>query len=134
MFKTHVFDVEMFVTYVRDMIKNLFGRKEEEFEPDEGYMLAEVNPDDYIQHVEAVLEEAVDAANLWGDDFDELNTINDWVIYTMRYLGNATRMGNTYTEQRAHLVKAGGLILNALRVSYARYPAAGFEPRHYDEQ
>lgn len=66
----------------------------------------------------------------WGHDFDDHNTINDWVSYINQYLALATPMDATDAQVQAGFTKAMNLCLSALA---ARGRNGKFAPRHYDE-
>lgn len=63
----------------------------------------------------------------WGEDFDNLNTPNDWVSYIAKYLGNAVTMPWNAEAFRRALLKVATLCVAALERE--NYP-----PRHYDGQ
>lgn len=66
----------------------------------------------------------------WGTEFDDKNTLNDWVTYIVRYAGNAAEMGMTPETQREQLRKVAALAIAAIE-TFDRN--GGFPPRHYDE-
>ena len=66
----------------------------------------------------------------WGQDFDDKNTLNDWVTYVDIYLGKAAAMGATPDEIRRNLRKAAGLAVSA----FIQFTNKGFAPRHYEKQ
>ncbi len=66
----------------------------------------------------------------WGEDFDRKNTLNDWVIYSMSFAADATRMDTTLQEQETYLRKAAGLLVSAIDMLQRE----GFAPRHYEGQ
>jgi hypothetical protein len=65
----------------------------------------------------------------WGHDFDDQNTINDWVAYINQYLSLATPMNATPEQVRAGFTKAMNLCLNALA---AERRNGKFPDRRYD--
>ena len=70
------------------------------------------------------------ALKTWGEDFDEKNTLNDWVAYITKYTGNAIdflNVGNP-EQQKLKLIKAANLAINAA----AHIEAGKVAPRHYD--
>lgn len=75
-----------------------------------------------------VLKETRRAEKMWGSDFDEKNTLNDWVSYINGYLARASDMGTSLSVVKSNLRKAAGLALSALL--YAENDALA--PRHYD--
>jgi len=76
-----------------------------------------------------MLAEQVTAERRWTLDFDDKNTLNDWVIYITQYASSAAKFGNTKEETRDQLIKAGGLVIAALK---ALERNDGFPKRHYD--
>ncbi len=84
--------------------------------------------------IDLILEEIaleVERAKLtWGEDFDRKNTLNDWVIYSMSFAADATRMDTTLQEQETYLRKAAGLLVSAIDMLQRE----GFAPRHYEGQ
>ena len=68
----------------------------------------------------------------WGTDFDDKNTINDWIAYIVKYLGNTMIAAGTNVGQfnnaefRKQLVKV-------LALGTAMLERENFAPRHYDE-
>ena len=69
----------------------------------------------------------------WGDDFDEKNTINDWVTYICRYASNAAFHDKQPVDQekvKQAFIKVATLALAALEMQEKH----GLAPRHYDEQ
>ena len=77
---------------------------------------------------EEVASEIERANKKWGTDFDEQNTLNDWLVYAMIYLGKAGQVDKTEDEQRKALIKAAGLVINAIN-----WLDSGDMPkRHYD--
>lgn len=65
---------------------------------------------------------------LWGTEFDDKNTINDWSAYITRYLGQATGSENE-AEQRTQMMKVASLAVAALEAINRN---GKFAPRHYD--
>ena len=68
------------------------------------------------------------AAEKWGTDFDDKNTLNDWISYAGMYSTDAARMGNDEDKQYAMLIKAAGLLVNAAE----RVRTGRVAPRHYE--
>lgn len=69
----------------------------------------------------------------WGDEFDEKNTINDWVTYICRYASNAafpTEPGKPIDNEqvKAAFVKVAALAVAALEMQEKH----GLALRHYD--
>src|SRR5688572_26721811 len=77
-----------------------------------------------------VILEVGRAREQWGADFDEKNTLNDWVTYIGIYTGKAAEMRAPKEDVEKNLRKAAGLVLSAL------YHATNdlLAPRHYDAQ
>jgi hypothetical protein len=67
---------------------------------------------------------------LWGHDFDDKNTLNDWISYITRYAGAAGSAAKTPNAQRAFMFKATTIGLAALE-AFGRNK--GFPPRHYED-
>ena len=65
----------------------------------------------------------------WGIEFDDKNTINDWVTYLNIYAAAATKIGQSKAAQRAQLLKVATLAVATLE-TFDRND--GFAPRHYD--
>lgn len=78
---------------------------------------------------EEIREEREYQDSKWGTEFDNKNTVNDWVAYIAQYSGYAIKMGNSTVEQRRHMLKVATLAVAALE-AFDRNE--GFPPRHYD--
>ena len=67
----------------------------------------------------------------WGTEFDDRNTLNDWVTYISIYLARAADMGNIHDpeKQRLYMLKVASLAVVALE-TFDRNN--GFAPRHYE--
>lgn len=79
----------------------------------------------------AEMREIVDAAEKrWGTNFDDKNTLNDWVAYAMIYMSRATVINNQGKKdlQIDSLLKAAGLLVTAAQ----RIDDDKMAPRHYD--
>lgn len=89
------------------------------------------------EEVKQVQDEALNAIRVereyqnkrWGTEFDDNNTINDWVTYITRYAGQAA-FAEVGQSQVTQLVKVAALAVAALE-AYARND--GFPSRHYDQ-
>ncbi len=80
------------------------------------------------REIEAVLRERVYAEEKWGTDFDDNNTINDWIAYATMYASDAPKIGNTVDQAYGYLIKAAGLLMEAaMRVRENR-----IANRHYE--
>lgn len=66
----------------------------------------------------------------WGTEFDDQNTVNDWATYTNLYVGRATTMGASKTDQRLGLLKAASILVAAVE-AFDRNDS--FAARHYDK-
>ena len=82
------------------------------------------------QDVAALIKEANYAFEKWGLDFDDKNTLNDWLTYAGMYGTDAARMGATKDEQYAMLIKAAHLMLCAA----GRVRQGALPDRHYEGQ
>jgi hypothetical protein len=69
------------------------------------------------------------ACDQWGYDFDDHNTINDWISYMTIYMGRAVNLKASKEEQRKNLKKVANLAVSAIE-SFDRNN--GFPKRHYD--
>jgi hypothetical protein len=63
--------------------------------------------------------------NRWGTAFDDKNTVNDWVAYISKYLGQSVTMPLNIDTFHTQLLKVAALCVAALERD--SYPA-----RHYD--
>jgi len=67
----------------------------------------------------------------WGTEFDDNNTLNDWVTYITIYTGQAARMDVPPENQRKNMLKAATLAVAAV----ASFDRNGqFAPRHYEDR
>ena len=66
---------------------------------------------------------------LWGHEFDDKNTINDFGSYITRYVSEAT-FADSPERQREQLIKVAALSIATLE-AFDRNN--GFARRHYDE-
>lgn len=73
-----------------------------------------------------VLNERLRQDKIWGDDFDRMNTANDWNAYVTHYIARAMRDGENYSEC---MKKASGIAQAAI-LMVDRY--SGVAPRHYE--
>lgn len=65
----------------------------------------------------------------WGTEFDDKNTLNDWVSYMNIYLGQASKIDSNPTEQERQLLKAVTIGVAALETLYRN---GKFADRHYE--
>ena len=66
----------------------------------------------------------------YGDEFDRLNTRNDWVTYITFYASRCAMYGRTLVDFRASLIKVAGMCVAAIE----RIDADEVAPRHYDPE
>lgn len=66
----------------------------------------------------------------WGTEFDSKNTLNDWITYSIIYLGRAGNMNQDKGETRRQLVKAAGLVVSAIEW----LDSGNMPKRHYDKE
>ena len=64
----------------------------------------------------------------WGNEFDDKNTVNDWVVYANRY----ANMAASGARDPMEAFKKTAAICVAAMEAYERN--GGFPPRHYDPQ
>ena len=67
----------------------------------------------------------------WGMEFDNRNTLNDWVTYITIYMSQAARMDVPPEDQRKNMLKAATLAVAAVE-SFDRNEQ--FAPRHYEDR
>ena len=89
-----------------------------------------------INHILAkVQEEVVRQLVLWGNEFDDKNTANDWVSFCTHYLSEASYVGrkNEYTPEKfiENMTKVAGLAVSAIAAVLRNGDCA---PRHYEKQ
>lgn len=65
---------------------------------------------------------------LWGDEFDSLNTVNDWCAFITRYNGLAV-YAETSEEWKKAMLKVAALAVAALEAFEIN---GQLPPRHYD--
>ena len=81
-----------------------------------------------FQDIEKELEYARDK---WGTEFDDKNTLNDWLTYATMYATDAAKMSTPSHRVRPLLIKAAGLLISAID----RLDVNGkFAPRHYEDR
>jgi hypothetical protein len=80
--------------------------------------------------IQAVRDEVEQAELKWGMDFDDKNTLNDWVAYIGMYSTDAAKIEVQHNPdyQYAQLIKAAGLCINAA----TRVREGRLQLRHYD--
>lgn len=67
----------------------------------------------------------------WGTEFDDNNTLNDWVTYIAIYTGRAAGMETLPEDQRVYMLKVAALAIAAIE-SFDRN--GQFAPRHYEDR
>jgi hypothetical protein len=65
----------------------------------------------------------------WGHDFDDKNTLSDWVATVNQYMAKASGVDVDPDLQRKYVLQAGAIIVAALE-SFDRNN--GFAPRHHE--
>ena len=69
--------------------------------------------------------------SLWGVEFDDQNTLNDWVVLITICVGQAARMDSSPEKQRSKLLKVAALAMAAVE-SFDRN--GKFAPRHFESE
>lgn len=64
-------------------------------------------------NISLVQEEVARQLELWGVDFDDKNTANDWVAYICRYVSKAG-VNDTPEQFKTNLIKAAALCVSAM--------------------
>ena len=84
--------------------------------------------------LEKVLEELKNercyACDKWGNDFDDANTLNDWVSYICMYAGDSAKMFTQPEDSYILLKKVAGLAVSAM-MAYRRN--GKWAERHYEQ-
>lgn len=90
--------------------------------------------EEIIATVEDVEGEAFRQLKLWGTEFDDKNTANDWVAFICNFVASGAYVGRQekYTPEKfqKHLKKAAALCISAI-VTIARNGDCA--PRHYED-
>lgn len=70
--------------------------------------------------------------DIWGNDFDSLNTSNDWVSYITRYAGKAVT--NPWDPNRfsENMIKVAAIAVAA--IEQLEKTEGNLPPRHYDSE
>jgi hypothetical protein len=83
--------------------------------------------------MQSIIDEYYRAVEMWGTEFDDKNTANDWAAYICRYVADGAYSGrqNQYSPERFYenLAKAAGLCLAAMAAIKRNGDCA---PRHYE--
>jgi len=81
-----------------------------------------------------IVNEVKRQLELWGTDFDDKNTANDWAAYIIAYIGKATYTGRdeVYSPEKfiTNMKKAASLCLSAI---FAVKRNGDCAPRHYEK-
>ena len=80
-----------------------------------------------IEQIELEMDRA---NNMWGKDFDDKNTLNDWIAFINYYLSKAVAMGISKEDREKYMRKACGLAIN----TFIRVRTNSLAPRHYENQ
>ncbi len=67
--------------------------------------------------------------DLWGPEFDDKNTANDWVTYITKYAAKTADIPMTQGHYEIAMLKVAALALAAIEASKRN---DGLPPRHYD--
>lgn len=65
----------------------------------------------------------------WGDEFDNKNSLDNWVSYIITYCGRASNFQASPSQQRRDMMKVAALAVAACE-SFDRN--GSFPPRHYE--
>jgi len=66
----------------------------------------------------------------WGTDFDDKNTLDNWIRYIVSYSGRAADTTVVPSQQRRDMMKVAALAVAACE-AFDRNN--GFPPRHYED-
>lgn len=77
-----------------------------------------------------ILKELEYAKSKWDIEFDNANTLNDWVTYICMYATDAAKMTSSPSEAKKKLYKAAGLAISALSTLERNET---FAKRHYED-
>ena len=80
----------------------------------------------------SLVDEASYSAGKWSKEFDDKNTLNDWLAYIVMYASDAAKMGVSADESYKKLIKAANLCMLAATKVRGDTPHGGLSPRHYD--
>lgn len=83
-----------------------------------------------VREIDAVRSEVQYAEETWGREFDDKNTMNDWVTYITMYASDAAKIVHMDDQdyQYRMMIKVAGLALNAAQ----RIRTNDISDRHYD--
>ena len=84
--------------------------------------------------IHEIMEERRRQIMLWGNNFDDKNTANDWASYILNYVAKAVYSGRqeSYTPEkfRLNMKKAAALCIAAIETVDRNGDCA---PRHYED-
>ena len=81
--------------------------------------------------LDEIFEERIYQDTQWGVEFDDSNTLNDWIAYVNIYLANAANMKTPPISQREKVLKAATILVAAIE-AFDRNNQ--FAPRHYEKR
>lgn len=79
--------------------------------------------------LEEIRKERQHQHELWGNDFDDRNTCNDWIAYITSYAGKGVTLEASALEFREAMIKVATLAVAAVEAVDRN---DGTAPRHYD--
>ena len=83
-----------------------------------------------VRIINEILDERKYQDTKWGQEFDDKNTLNDWITYVNVYLAKAAMEFNDTEFQRKRMIQAVSILVAALE-TFDRNKQ--FASRHYDE-
>ena len=87
-----------------------------------------------VKTTDDIHQEVLRQVELWGTEFDDKNTANDWVSYILYYLGQASYSGRKeqYNPEKfkENMRKAAALCVSAIVAVERNGDCA---PRHYED-
>ena len=69
---------------------------------------------------------------VWGSEFDDRNTINDWIAYLVKYLGRAISAAGTSDKDASDGIGFRNAIKKVAALCIAILERGAYAPRHYD--
>lgn len=82
-----------------------------------------------VDIVTDIIKELEYQKTIWGKEFDDKNTVNDWVTYIVHYASKAAMDSKTVDKQREAMVKTATLAISAVQ-AFDRNNE--FADRHYE--
>ncbi len=79
--------------------------------------------------LEDLKKERCYSCDKWGNDFDDANTLNDWVAYICMYAGDSAKMKTPAEDSYIFLKKVANLAISAMH-AYKRN--GKWSDRHYE--